>query len=111
MDQPQVQGWASLELHKHKYYSLQELANIELRNRSHGKTNLELETIIEGRMQIHVPQLKSTIVKFSGEQTSMKTCNVITWNSFATLKACSIWDQVILRSLQCSCRGCPQPQD
>jgi len=38
-------------------------------------------------MQVHVPQLRSTIAKSSGEQTSMRACNVITWNSSAALKA------------------------
>jgi hypothetical protein len=52
--------------------------------------NLESKTIRKGWMQVHVPQLKSTIVKSSGKQTSTKAYNVITWNSFVVLKACPI---------------------
>jgi hypothetical protein len=46
-------------------------------------------------MQVHVPQLRSTITKYGGEQSSIKTCNVITYNSFVTLKAGLVWDLVI----------------
>jgi hypothetical protein len=46
-------------------------------------------------MQVFVPQLRSTTAKFGGEQTLMRTYNLITWNSFATLKAHPIWELVI----------------
>jgi len=87
-----VQGWAYLKLDKCEYYSLQEPTNTKLRNISYGKINLELETIIKIGMQIHVPQLRSITAKSSGEQTSMKAYNVITWNSFIALQACPIRD-------------------
>jgi hypothetical protein len=48
---------------------------------------MELETIRKGWIQVHVPQLRSTIAKFGGKQTSIKAYNVITWNSFIVLKA------------------------
>jgi hypothetical protein len=35
------------------------------------------------------------LVVFGGEQTSIKACNVITWNFFTTLKAHLVWDLVI----------------
>jgi hypothetical protein len=38
-------------------------------------------------MQIPISQLRSTIVEYGGEQTLIKARNVITWNSFTTLKA------------------------
>ncbi len=56
LDKPQVQGWAYVKLDKREYYSLQEPTNTKLINISYGKINLELETIINIKMQIHVPQ-------------------------------------------------------
>jgi hypothetical protein len=41
------------------------------------------------------PKLRSTIIKFGGNQTLMRTCNVITWNSFVALKAHPIYDLLI----------------
>jgi len=85
-----VRGWAYIKLDKHEYCSLQEPTNTKFRNISYGKINLELETIIKIGMQIHVPQLRSITAKFSGEQTSMKAYNVITWNFFVAFQACPI---------------------
>jgi hypothetical protein len=45
--------------------------------------------------EVHVLQLRFTTAKSSGEQTLIKACNVITWNSFIALKARPVWDQVI----------------
>jgi hypothetical protein len=41
------------------------------------------------------PKLRSTIIEYGGKQTLMRTCSVITWNSFVAMKARQVYDLFI----------------